>query len=219
MNRMTSYKEFSKKNELAIKAKEWDCADLNEIISSDDFKTTFEVFFKRFDSDEIPDELNVINIGEGGYNRIDIINLRKFFDKFKDIIPEDFVTIDDDIDGIIHLDLRNKDDKFIKELFEGAFNSHLESLKAAYHDEDYGEYKYPGYIEANGYDEIADLIFNYVNLVEPGTESKYVHNKRFIRRDRINEKSWIYVRNIILRVHTKENLDITMFDREVDNNE
>ena len=219
MNRMTAHDEFLRKNELAIKASKGEYTDLNEVLKSDTYKSVFEVFFKRFDSDKCPDELNVINIDAGGYNRIDVVNLRKFFDKFKDIIPEDFIVVDEDLDGIINLDLRNKDDDFIKKLFEGAYNSHLISLKESYYDRDYGEYEYPGYIEANGYSEIADLIFNYVNLVEPGTESEYIRKRRFISRERINEMSWLYVRNIILRVHTKENLDITMFDREVDNNE
>lgn len=214
MNRMSAYEEFLRKNELAIKASEGEYTDLTEILKSDTYKSVFEVFFKRFDSDKCPDELNVINIDAGGYNRIDVLNLRKFFDKFKDIIPEDFTVVDEDLDGIINLDLRNKDDDFIKKLFEGAYNSHLISLKESYYDRDYGEYEYPGYIEASGYSEIADLIFNYVNLVEPGTESEYVHEKRFIREDLINEKSWLYIRNITLRIHTKEDLDMTVFNEE-----
>lgn len=115
--------------------------------------------------------------------------------------------------------MRNKDDDFIKKLFEGAYNSHLISLKESYYERDYGEYEYPGYIEASGYDEIADLIFNYVNLVEPGTESEYIYKRRFIREDRVNEKSWLYIRNITLRIHTKENLDMDIFNEEVNNNE
>ena len=187
MKKMTAYEDFLRKNELAIKASDGNYTDLNEILKIDNSRRIFEVFYRLYDSDKYPDELNVINIDTEDYNRIEVINL----------------------------DLRNKDDNFIKELFNGAFNGHLESLKASYYDRDYGEYKYPGYIEASGYSEIADLIFNYVNLVEPGTESDYVYNRRFIRRDLISEKAWLYVRNITLRIHTKEDLDITMFNREV----
>lgn len=215
MKKMTAYEDFLRKNELAIKASDGNYTDLNEILKIDNSRRIFEVFYRLYDSDKYPDELNVINIDTEDYNRIEVISLRKFFKKFKDIIPEDFVIVDKEIDGIINLDLRHKDDNFIKELFNGAFNGHLESLKASYYDRDYGEYKYPGYIEASGYSEIADLIFNYVNLVEPGTESDYVYNRRFIRRDLISEKAWLYVRNITLRIHTKEDLDITMFNREV----
>lgn len=55
MNRMTAYEEFSRKNELAIKASKGEYTDLNEIIKSYTYISVYEVFFKRFDSDKGPD--------------------------------------------------------------------------------------------------------------------------------------------------------------------